>query len=313
VILDIFAGAGGWDTGLAQLGRRDVAGIDFDYPACSTATWAGHARFHDDVTEISPAAYEGIEGLIASPPCQALSSAGARKGVEDLDMLVSAIHATRTGSDLEQLLPQVRREARDERSPLSLQPLRYALATKPRWMAWEQVAPALPIWQACTHALRDAGYNVWTGVVSAEQYGVPQTRTRAILTAHRDQRAFEPPPTHSRFYWRHPDRRDRGVLPWVSMDQVLEPRDAIYVATSRVRASSRRMDQPAPAIAFGNSWGRWQSPDGEITKATLEEIGVLQTFPVDYPWHGYEQARYRQVADAVPPLMASRILASLLS
>ena len=46
MILDLFAGPGGWDQGLAMLGRRDVVGVEFDGVACAArqlgtaADWA---------------------------------------------------------------------------------------------------------------------------------------------------------------------------------------------------------------------------------------------------------------------------------
>lgn len=37
MIVDLFAGPGGWDEGLAMLGRRDVVGVEWDESACLTA------------------------------------------------------------------------------------------------------------------------------------------------------------------------------------------------------------------------------------------------------------------------------------
>lgn len=39
---------------------------------------------------------------------------------------------------------------------------------------------------------------------------------------------------------------------------------------------------------------------------------MLQTFPPDYPWQGTRTAQYRQVGDAVPPLLAHRIVAAVM-
>jgi DNA (cytosine-5)-methyltransferase 1 len=77
-VIDLFAGPGGWDTGLAMLGRTDVVGIEWDGPACDTARAAGHRRIgpgpDGDVSKLDPATvareigWSG-EGMIASPPC----------------------------------------------------------------------------------------------------------------------------------------------------------------------------------------------------------------------------------------------------
>jgi DNA (cytosine-5)-methyltransferase 1 len=65
------------------------------------------------------------------------------------------------------------------------------------------------------------GYSVATGNLQAEQYGVPQTRKRAVLIASRDREAKLPTPTHSKYHTRTPNRLDPGVLPWISMAQAL--------------------------------------------------------------------------------------------
>ena len=130
-------------------------------------------------------------------------------------------------------------------SLLVVEPLRWALALEPRWIALEQVPPVLPIWQAMAEVLREHGYSVWTGKLDAERFGVPQTRCRAILIASLDREVREPPATHQRYIARRlskkkkqraddhmgglfeppPERivhrEDRNLLPWVSMAEAL--------------------------------------------------------------------------------------------
>ncbi len=57
LIVDLFAGPGGWDEGLAALGRRDVVGVEWDEAACLTAEAAGHRRVRADVAALDPVAF----------------------------------------------------------------------------------------------------------------------------------------------------------------------------------------------------------------------------------------------------------------
>src|SRR5690606_18173394 len=124
------------------------------------------------------------------------------------------------------------------------------------WLAFEQVPTVLPVWEAYADHLRAEGYSVATGVVHAEQYGVPQTRKRAILVARRDGReARLPAPTHSRYYPRTPRKLDEGVLPWVSMAEALGATAQAWEAAKRmgsgmVERHGQRPGRPLDVPAF---------------------------------------------------------------
>ena len=113
----------------------------------------------------------------------------------------------------------------DPRSLLVVEPLRWALALEPEWVALEQVPPALGLWQMIAEVLVARGWWAWSGVLEAERYGVPQTRERAFLLASRVGPVEPPQPTHQRYVPGEPQRHevtlDGELLPWVSMAEAL--------------------------------------------------------------------------------------------
>jgi DNA (cytosine-5)-methyltransferase 1 len=156
--------------------------------------------------------------LIASPPCQTFSIAGSGTGRKALDEVLLAVNegVWDDPGDLRAF-----GEQHDPRTALVLAPLTHIVRDEPAIVVLEQVPTVLPVWQAYAELLRHFGYSVVTEILRAEQYGVPQTRKRAILIARRDAEARMPVPTHSRFYERDPKRLDIGVEKWVSMAKAL--------------------------------------------------------------------------------------------
>lgn len=222
-IRDDFAGPGGWSEGLRLLGLAEDVGIEFEANAVATARAAGHARWQIDVMSLECRAYAWppMWLYIASPPCQTFSMAGKGAGREHMAALLAAVAKVAAGRTPEDAIAAVADDELDERSVLVLEPLRVIVAHRPRNVALEQVPPVLPIWEDYARHMRSMGYSVWTGILNAEQYGVPQTRRRAVLMASLDREVHPPAPTHSRYYSRTPEKLDDGVLPWVSMAQVL--------------------------------------------------------------------------------------------
>jgi hypothetical protein len=51
-------------------------------------------------------------------------------------------------------------------------------------------------------------------------------------------------------------------------------------------------------------------PDGTERMMTPAEAGQLQTFPPDYAWTGTRSAQFLQIANAVPPLLATHVLSA---
>lgn len=212
MILDLFAGPGGWSEGLRSIGLHDV-GIEWDAAACQTRAAAGHLTIRADVAAYPVEPFVGrVRGLIASPPCQAWSMAGKGAGRKEIEHIHRAVEACRNGWVADE------HPWEDERTRLILEPLRWAWALRPLWIACEQVPPGMPVWEHMADVLRSWGYDATAVELNAADYGVPQTRRRAFLLAHRD-RVRVPEPTHAEKP--EPDLFGPARKPWVTMAQAL--------------------------------------------------------------------------------------------
>lgn len=217
MIIDIFAGPGGWDEGLLTLGRSDVIGIEWEKYACATARAAGHRRAQADVSTLDPTrlGVGDVEGVIGSPPCQAWSIAGKRGGESDRTHCHELADRMAEGDDSTDWTSW-----KDDRSPLVCQPIRWVRDLQPEWVALEEVPQVASLWEHFTRILDGWGYSTWTGDLCAADYGVPQTRIRRILIASRSRKVGPPPPTHSGVA--HGDDLLGGyTLPWVTMAEAL--------------------------------------------------------------------------------------------
>jgi DNA (cytosine-5)-methyltransferase 1 len=267
MILDLFAGAGGWEQALATLGLG-VLGIETDRWACETARAAGHDRLQADAAELGPLSFGPVWGLVGSPPCQAYSTAGKGLGRLDKPLLVACAHELAAGKDDRRAW---REGCRDSRSLLTVEPLRYALALRPRWIALEQVPAVLELWSVFTGLLGACDYHTAAGVLSAERYGVPQTRKRAFLIASLDGPVSLPAPTHRLYNPRRAKVSDdeRDLLPWVSMAEalgwVLAPVcDPGRVPIVQTRRGGKRITEGidpsrAPSPTLTTRANRWQA------------------------------------------------------
>lgn len=254
-IVDLFAGAGGWAQGLHELGLASI-GVENDSSACATARAAGHECLQADVTELDPVELAPAWGLVGSPPCQAYSYAGKGLGKLDKPIVIACAHELAAGNDSRAAWLQ---GCRDSRSLLTVEPLRYAIALKPRWVALEQVPAVLELWSIFASLLALHGYHTVAGVLSAEQFGVPQTRKRAFLLASLDGPIKLPDPTHRSYNSRRAGiaAGEESLLPWISMAQALGWAGEHAVGYPRRNRRRRPVCQPSATLTSkARSWTR---------------------------------------------------------
>jgi DNA (cytosine-5)-methyltransferase 1 len=296
-----------------------------------------------DLAAIAAVAGESVDVLWSSFPCQAWSTAGARKGAHDdrngwpwtVDALDRFKPAWFLGENVRGLLLH-----RSGCTAAGGQ--RGLFGTAPA-----EDCPGCYFERVILPDLRARFAHVGWWLLDAADYGVPQHRRRVILWAG-PAPLVEPAPTHG-------PGRARG---WVSMREALgveafcfatHPEGAEGVADRRVRrlsdgpcptigaeytgtlaghpwvgsasvrvvAPNRRppidyTDQPAPTIdshtgIAGDAYEQaLRVVDGETgrRRLTVAECARLQDFPAGHPWQGGVGAQYRQVGNAVPPRLA---------
>lgn len=331
LVLDLFSGVGGWPEGADGLGLRDV-GVEIDAYACATRRAAGHDTIRADVTRlpVHHLAGTGIVGVTGSPPCTLFAASGKGTGRAVVGLLADGIRCTlRGGSDCRDDVRRAvtptavavhRRRYPQHDDPdvsadvasacLVLEPARVLAAlirgTTLRWAALEQVPAALPLWQAYAETLREMGWSAWAGVLRAADYGVPQLRRRAVLIASRDREVGQPEPTHA------VPVTAAQALGWASTERefwtLKSRRDSVNWVTSDGPRRNRIAAETAVTVTGEAHRWRWTAPDGREERLTVEQAGRLQTFRPDFPWQGPRTRQFLQCGNAMPPLLARRVL-----
>lgn len=322
-VLDVFAGAGGLSLGLTAAGFAVGAAVEVDAFSCSTfrSQHPGAKVFEQDIATIDFRSLRGCFDLVAGgPPCQPFSVGGKRLVADD----------PRNG------LPQFVRAVGEVR---------------PRAFVMENVAGLVVAnkkgyFLGTVEKLGQLGYTTQWAVLQAAGYGAPQLRQRLFLVGARRRPFRFPVPDHGRPDGR-PYRRAGLVL---DPDRPLGPPNraiVTYALRPTLRPSpyhghlynggGRPIDlsRPAPTLlaSMGGNKTPWLDTLGVVPayhahlatgggprqgmvpgarRITVQEAAVLQTFPPGTHFAGPPSSQYRQVGNAVPPLLAERIGRALL-
>jgi DNA (cytosine-5)-methyltransferase 1 len=303
----------------------DVDGVEIMKAARMTREANGLITVLDDVRKVEP-----IEGEydveLSGPPCQSFAWCGNGAGRRALDHVLSGIEVYARGEELRH--DELAERAGDERTALVLEPLRIALKARPVKLAWEQVEPVKAVWDACAPVLVAAGYSVVTGILHSEQFGVPQTRKRAVLIARRDGvDARMPEPTHAKF------GDSKSALPApVSAAEVLGwPEGTVMVSNYGTGGDCRKRGkryshQPAATMTSKADRIKVHTPGGDgehctdescavpkcgVRNLTIAEAARIQTFPDNFRFMGTKTLQGLQVGNAIPVDMAHAVLKTL--
>lgn len=314
IAFDLFAGSG-WGVACQRLGITEY-GVENMPGAIETRRINGMETVFEDVWDglTDPSIVPKHNILIASPPCQTFSVAGKRHGTSERETVISLVSRVAEGESLDSL----RAGLSDERTALVLSPLEYALTHRPEYIVWEQVPSVIPIWEACADVLRKQGYHVDTGVLNTADYGVPQSRRRAILMASRTFKVKLPEPQPRRLSmfealgWGLTNRPSPTITSHTGISRTARGSQMVYERAIEAGefVFKKPLSEGTPSKVAKSGIGFKYPPD--CINASLEEEALLQTYPAGFRFGGTKKEQAVQVGNAVPPLFAETLLRALI-
>lgn len=315
--IDLFAGAGGLSLGLHMAGWNVTTAIEIDRWSVATykENFPSSNVICSDVGAVDFTQFQGIDLVAGGPPCQPFSVAGKQL----------------SQADPRDMVPQFIRAVKE------IRPLAFLMENVPGL----QNAKHLYYSQSVFRQLKELDYSVYVDILDAASYGVPQHRQRIFFVGLPKGTRFTFPDKTYGPGTPRPYAASRLVLADVPEDEpntakvsyakqpVLRPSPW---AGMLVNGGGRpiNLDAPSPTIpatAGGNrthivdpngvlleyhlylmNGGKPRSGTVEgVRRLTLRESARLQSFPDSFVFQGRKTARYRQVGNAVPPLLAKAV------
>lgn len=292
-VVSLFSGAGGLDLGFQMAGHKIIWANDIYEDA--VATYRNNIGDHivcGDISQVDTDIIPDCDIVIGGFPCQGFSVANTKR------------HAT------------------DERNSLYKQLIRVIKAKRPKFFLAENVKGITTldqgkVFQMILDDFASIGYKVTSKILNAADYGVPQTRLRVIIVGVREDIDFEyefPKPTNS-------ETGADGLPVWESVTEALSkipdpdaPNDLPNHDYSKYKLRfngylghrALKPDKPAPTVtARGDDKGGvvvLPHPNGQ-RRMSCRELATIQSFPLAFAFCGNRSSIYRQIGNAVPPLL----------
>lgn len=298
-VASLFSGAGGLDLGFIEAGHKIVwANDNYEDAVLTYKRNVGDHIILGDVKDIDCSDIPDHDILIGGFPCQGFSVANTK------------------------------RHAEDSRNQLYLEFLRVLSTKKPNFFVAENVKGILSLEKGAVFEMilsdfSKTGYKVEYQVLNAANFGVPQKRERVIIIGIKndlDVSIKHPLPTHA-----EQKNLFNRLKPWVTVQQAvndLPDPDGDHSLLNHTYSKfklkfngyigNRRIDpdKPAPTVtARGDSKGGvvvLHHPNNK-RRMSVRELALIQSFPIDFEFIGTNSSCYRQIGNAVPPLLAYHI------
>lgn len=164
--IDLFAGIGGIRLGFESVGGKCVFSSEFDTEACKTYEANFFEYPHGDITKIEASSIPDFDILLAGFPCQAFSIIGKKEGFNN-----------------------------ETCGTLFFEIERILKAKKPKAFMLENVRNLTAhdngnTFRIINSHLKALGYTVYSKVLNALDFGVPQKRERIIIVGFLDNISF---------------------------------------------------------------------------------------------------------------------------
>jgi DNA (cytosine-5)-methyltransferase 1 len=311
--VSVFCGGGGLDLGFSTAGFKPLFSSDVVPAFCNTIhkNLGQHIAEPHDITNLSGEAVlarigGAVDVVIGGPPCQSFSILGARKSTED------------------------------PRGKLVYEYARFIREIGPQAFLFENVPGILTVnkgadWRELLSFFEsETGYYIHWTKLNSVWFGVPQFRQRVIAVGFRDQAAYERFKWPRRFHSESLDRPELGMLPPrhsgmafedvanLSNHVLREHCDRVIMRYSQIAPGGRdrkdhtdrvHPERPSGTVLVGSGagGGRPFIHPTEHRHITVREAARLQSFPDWWEFYGGPTAAYRQVGNAVPPIMAKAV------
>lgn len=333
--VSLFSGAGGLDLGFESAGFQLLLANDNDaFCAKTHSNNFPHASFFEgSVADLSSKVGRSLIGpqtvdvLVGGPPCPPFSK--SRFYRKEKPRALDDPLGWETMSGYLDVLAWVK-------------PRAFVLENVPG-LAYKVHSDALDF---ITTSAADLGYDTSFRILNAADYGVPQTRERLFVVGTRDREFQWPAPTHART----PVKRQRpwktageaiGSLPSITLDHTLEGHFAggkhhellqqippgdnylfftakrghsepVFEWRSRYWSFLLKLSPQLPSWTIqarrSNNMGPFHWNNRILT---IDEVKALQTFPRGWFLAGNVEQQWRQVGNAVPPLLAKALARAL--